>query len=259
MPLYYEQQGSSKNPTLVFLHGFLGNSLDWHTTIEQLKTDFHCVSIDLPGHGNSVAIDLPKATGLTSCHQLIQFCLNELNIESFVFVGYSLGGRIALDYARSQNDPRLKHLILESAHIGLHSEAERNQRYQSDLMWAQCFATQSMEDTLYDWYDQTVFDDLNDTEKGLLIERREVNYGVYLANMLLATSLSQQTCAEEFISKTELPISYCYGREDNKFKHIAESLPQKNNLQIHGFNGLGHNTHIKQPIIYANNIKQILL
>ena len=40
MPLYYEQHGSSDNPTLVFLHGFLGNSLDWHTTIEQLKKTF---------------------------------------------------------------------------------------------------------------------------------------------------------------------------------------------------------------------------
>ena len=259
MPLYYEQQGSSDNPTLVFLHGFLGNCLDWHTTIEQLKTDFHCVSIDLPGHGNSSAIDLPKAEGFANCHQLIKYCLNELNIKSFVFVGYSLGGRIALDYARSQNDPRLKHLILESVHIGLHDEIEKRQRYQSDLMWAECFATQAIEESLYEWYEQPVFDDLNDIEKGLLIEKRQDNYGVYLANMLLATSLSHQFCAREFITKTELPISYCYGQKDSKFKEIAESLPQKNNLIIHGFNGLGHNTHIKQPIIYANNIKETLL
>ncbi|TEW48502.1 2-succinyl-6-hydroxy-2,4-cyclohexadiene-1-carboxylate synthase [Psychromonas algicola] len=258
MPLYYEQQGSNDNPTLVFLHGFLGNCLDWHTTIEQLKSDFHCVCIDLPGHGNSSAIDLSKVDGFANCHQLIKYCLNELNIQSFVFVGYSLGGRIALDYARSQNDPRLKHLILESTHLGLDNDKDKMQRYQSDLIWAECFATQSIEDSLYDWYDQTIFDDLSDAEKGMLIETREDNYGVYLANMLLATSLSHQQCARQFIATTDLPISYCYGEKDSKFKEIADSLPQRKNLVIQGFAGLGHNTHIKKPIIYANNIKQIL-
>lgn len=259
MPLYYEQQGSKHNPTLVFLHGFLGNGLDWQTTIKQLTADFHCVSIDLPGHGHSTTIDLSLEKGFDSCHRLIRFCLNELNIHSFVFVGYSLGGRIALDYARSQNDPRLKHLILESTHSGLNNKAEQIQRYQSDLIWAECFATQSMEDSLYDWYDQAIFDDLSDAEKGMLIEKREDNYGVYLANMLLATSLSHQHCAKQFMATTDLPISYCYGEKDSKFKHIAESLPQRKNLVIQGFDGLGHNTHIKQPITYANNIKKILL
>ena len=258
MPLYYEQQGSKDNLTLVFLHGFLGNCSDWKTTIEQLSNDFHCVSIDLPGHGHSSSIDLPKVEGFANCHQLIKYCLSELNIQSFVFVGYSLGGRIALDYARSQHDPRLKQLILESSHIGLADKTEQMQHYQSDLMWAECFATQSMEDSLYDWYDQAIFDDLSDAEKGLRIEKREDNYGVYLANMLLATSLSQQTCAKQFIATTDLPISYCYGEKDSKFKKIAESLPQRKNLIIQGFTGSGHNTHIKQPVTYANNIKEIL-
>jgi len=259
MPLYYEQQGTSDNPTLVFLHGFLGNRLDWQTTIEQLKGSFHCVTIDLPGHGNSTAIDLPLNNGFEHCHQLIKYCLDELNIQSFIFIGYSLGGRIALDYARSQHDPRLKHLILESAHVGLDNEMDKKIRYQSDSTWAECFATQSIEDSLYEWYDQTIFDDLSDAEKGHLIETRELNYGVYLANMLLATSLSQQHSARPFLEKTLLPISYCYGEKDTKFMMIAKSLPQKNNIKIQCFNGLGHNTHIKQPIAYANNIKQILL
>jgi 2-succinyl-6-hydroxy-2,4-cyclohexadiene-1-carboxylate synthase len=259
MPLYYEQQGSRDKPTLVFLHGFLGNSLDWKTTIEELIDDFHCVTIDLPGHGNSVAIDLSLEKGFQSCHQLIKYCLGELNIQSFIFVGYSLGGRIALDYARSQDDTRLKYLILESTHIGLDKESEKMQRYQSDRMWAERFATQAMEETLYEWYEQAIYDDLSDTEKDLHIKKRELNYGVYLANMLLATSLSHQTCAKEFLAKTTLPIAYCYGQKDIKFKKIAESIPQRDNIKIHGFNGLGHNTHIKQPITYANHIKKILL
>ena len=259
MPLYYEQQGSSDKPTLVFLHGFLGNSVDWQTTIKQLKESFHCITIDLPGHGNSLTTKLQLENGFEHCHRLIKACLHELNIQAFSFVGYSLGGRIALDYARSQNDPRLKQLILESSHVGLRNEADKMQRYLSDMTWAERFATQSIEESLYDWYDQPIFDDLNDTDKSFMIEKRSRNYGVYLANTLLATSLSHQHSAQYFLATTELPIYYCYGNEDTKFKALAASLPQRKNINIHGFDGLGHNTHQQQPITYANNIKQILL
>jgi len=259
MPLYYEQYGSTNNPTLIFLHGFLGNHLDWHHTIEQLKDQFHCVAIDLPGHGNSVTTDLSIEKGFTHCHQLIRFCVNELGVSSFALVGYSLGGRIALDYARSQQDPRLTHLILESSHIGLQNERDKMQRYHSDLIWAESFATQPIEENLYEWYDQPIFDDLSDTEKKGVIEHRMDNYGVYLANTLLATSLSQQTCALPFIQETALPISYFYGQNDNKFTQIANALPIKKNINIHPFAGLGHNIHIQQPIIYAEQIKQQLL
>ena len=259
MPLYYEQQGSSDKPTLVFLHGFLGNSIDWQTTIKQLKESFHCITIDLPGHGRSLTTEIPLQNGFESCHQLIKFCLDELKVQSFSFVGYSLGGRIALDYARSQDDPRLKQLVLESSHIGLSDQADKTQRYLSDITWAERFATQSIEESLYDWYDQPIFDDLNDTDKGFMIEKRSHNYGVYLANTLLSTSLSHQPSAEHFLETTELPIYYCYGNEDAKFKKLAASLPQRKNIKIKGFDGLGHNTHQQQPITYANNIKQILL
>jgi len=259
MPLYYEQQGSSNNPTLVFLHGFLGDRIDWQTTIEQLKDSFHCVTIDLPGHGNSVSTALPLNDGFENCHHLIKVCLDELKLQSFSFIGYSLGGRIALDYARSQHDPRLKQLVLESSHIGLTNEEDKIQRYQSDQLWAERFATQSIEDSLYDWYDQGIFDDLNDSDKGFLVEKREHNYGVYLANTLLAISLGHQHSAEQFLARTELPIYYIYGKEDAKFKQLAASLPQRENIKAHGCDGLGHNTHQQQPKKYSNHIKQILL
>jgi len=259
MPLYYEQHGSINNPTLIFLHGFLGNHSDWHHTIEQLKDHFHCIAIDLPGHGNSVTTELPLETGFSHCHQLIRFCVDELAVTSFALIGYSLGGRIALDYARTQHDPRLTHLLLESSHIGLQDEHDKMQRYHADVMWATSFATQSIEDNLYEWYDQAIFNDLSDTEKKDIIEYRMDNYGVYLSNTLLATSLSQQICALPFMQETTLPISYFYGENDAKFQQIANRLPVKKNITIHPFTGLGHNIHIQQPINYAEHIKQQFL
>lgn len=258
MPLYSEQQGSADNPTLVFLHGFLGNRLDWQTTIDQLKDKFHCVTIDLPGHGRSIASVASLESGFQYCHQQIQFSLEQLGIKSFSLIGYSLGGRIALDYARTQNDPRLKHLILESCHVGLENESDKYQRYHYDLTWAERFATQSVEESLYQWYEQPIFDDLSEQEKEIIITKRCHNYGVCLASMLLSTSLGQQQFALPFITETDLPIAYLYGKKDTKFKQISDMIPQKNNTHVYCFDNLGHNIHQQAPINYAHKIKTIL-
>ena len=262
MPLFNRVQGNPKHPTLVFLHGFLGNVNDWSETINFLKDDYYCVSIDLPGHGHSVSIYPSQDEGFEYCHHLICNALNELNITQFTFVAYSLGGRLALDYARTQDDPRLQRLILESCHTGLINEKEKELRYQHDLGWAQRFATQSMIDTLFEWYDQPVFSSLNDQEKERMIEKRSKNYGVYLASILLLTSLSKQTDALPYLQKnklleTPLPIYYCFGEKDTKFSQLAETLSAQTSIKVIKFKDSGHNIHQQVPQQYAQIIKEI--
>jgi len=259
MPLYTEQHGSKDNPALVFLHGFLGNRKDWKKTINHLKEDFYCVTLDLPGHGRSAGNLASLENGFEQCHQSINFCLDELNIKSFVLIGYSLGGRIAVDYARTQNSSRLKHLILESSHIGLNNEREKQQRYQFDLNWAEHFSTQPIEESLYQWYEQPIFNDLSIKQKDQTIQKRSHNYGVFLANMLLSTSLANQQCAQPFLAETNLPVTFFYGQKDTKFSHLAAQLSQTTKVKTLCFNGLGHNTHQQDPLNFANSIKQILL
>jgi len=263
MPLFSRAQGKPENPTLVFLHGFLGSVDDWEDTISFLKDDYYCISIDLPGHGGSVAISPPVEEGFQYSHHLITSVLNTLNVKNFTFVAYSLGSRIALDYARSQNDSRLQGLILESCHTGLSKQTDKNLRYQHDLKWAKRFATQNILDSLEQWYNQDIFSYLSNKERHKMIKKRSHNYGVYLANMLLATSLSRQTNALPFLqanNKKEkpLPIYYCFGQIDHKFKKLAYKLSEKTNIQLTEFNGAGHNIHHQAPLQYAQFIKQLI-
>ncbi len=261
MPLFSQVQGKAENPTLVFLHGFLGNFNDWTETISYLKENYYCISLDLPGHGHSVPTSPPLQGGFEYCHRLIRSALDDLQIKQYTFIGYSLGGRIALDYARTQNDSDLKGLVLESCHTGLSNQADKDQRYKHDLNWAKRFATQSVVESLYEWYEQDVFSDLSCQEKDVVINKRSHNYGVCLANMLLATSLTKQTDALPFLQSNSLqnnplPIYYCFGEKDKKFKNLADKLSTQTNIKVTEFNGVGHNIHQQNPLQYAQFIRQ---
>ena len=92
---------------VVFLHGFLGSSLDWLEVLSYLPS-FKSYLIDLPGHGKSAfhpELILPHFE------------------EKIDLVGYSMGGRLALQYA-AQNPQKIEKLILLSTHLGLFSEEE---------------------------------------------------------------------------------------------------------------------------------------
>ncbi|ABM02216.1 alpha/beta hydrolase fold protein [Psychromonas ingrahamii 37] len=261
MPLFSQTQGSPQSPALVFLHGFLGSHQDWCETIKQLKKSFYCISIDLPGHGDSASVTIPKDKGFETTHRLIKNVLNDLKIKEYILIGYSLGGRIALDYARTQQDQHLKALVLESCHTGYQTQDEKDKRFAHDLSWAKRFATQSIRQSLNQWYEQDIFNDLSCEQKNNLFNKRSRNYGVCLANMLLATSLAEQTDALPFLQKNTaqakpLSIYYCFGEKDNKFKTLGRALAKLKNIQPTEFAGAGHNIHQQSPVQYARFIKQ---
>ena len=263
MPLSNQVQGNPENPALVFLHGFLGNTDDWSETISHLKDNYYCVCIDLPGHGGSFATTPPLQDGFQYCHHLIRSTLDDLQIKQYTLIAYSLGGRIALDYARTQSDNGLQRLILESCHTGLSDQGDKELRYIHDLDWAKRFATQNIIKSIEEWYEQDVFSYLDDWEKEKMIEKRSHNYGVCLANMLLATSLAKQTDALPFLQMnkiTDKPLSvyYCFGEKDRKFKEQADTLAAETNVQIMQFDGIGHNIHHQTPLKYAQFIEQLI-
>ncbi len=120
----------------VFLHGFLGSPLDWEPLFQYIPRG---IAITLPGHGNTPFtpewdMPFPKAH----------------------LIGYSLGGRIAADFARKYPE-RVLSLTLLSTHPGLKTEEEKKLRLQKDAEWARLLCTVSMDEFLKQWYAQELF------------------------------------------------------------------------------------------------------
>lgn len=84
-------------PTLVLLHGVGMNKSVWAPEVNLLCENFDVLIYDMWGHGESV---LPQGElNLGDYTQQLVDLLAELEIESVVVVGHSMGALIALDFA----------------------------------------------------------------------------------------------------------------------------------------------------------------
>ncbi|WP_109098823.1 alpha/beta fold hydrolase [Aquimarina sp. AU58] len=87
---------SGKGTPVVFLHGFLENSTMWEETIDHISSTYHCISIDLLGHGLTECMGYIHT--MEDMAQAIKVVLDDLNISKASFVGHSMGGYVALAY-----------------------------------------------------------------------------------------------------------------------------------------------------------------
>ncbi|MGF1457926.1 MAG: alpha/beta fold hydrolase [Leptolyngbyaceae cyanobacterium] len=103
-------QGSG-TPTLVFLHYFSGAAASWQWVTEDLKADFRCVALDLPGFGAAPPLASPT---LEKYSEFVRQAIAQIGIDACVLVGHSMGGKIALKAAAdwSSATPRLEQVIL---------------------------------------------------------------------------------------------------------------------------------------------------
>lgn len=95
-------------PTLVWLHGFLGNHREWLAQAQALPQYAH-VLIDLPGHGDSAALTVDD---FAQSDAALRDTLRAAGVTSYGLIGYSLGGRLAM-YHGCQGAPGLWALAVE--------------------------------------------------------------------------------------------------------------------------------------------------
>lgn len=228
---------------MVFLHGLLGSQQDWQAVLSHLQNfpQIRPLTIDLPFHGLSEQISCADFAELRM--QLHATLESTIGSQPFYLVGYSLGGRAALDYLLNSDNPNLIGTILEGTNIGLASESERQARWQNDCQWANRFRQAPIEKVLQDWYQQPVFADLSEVERKTYIANRKHNSGSQIAAMLKATSLAKQPNYAAALKQSQKNVSFFIGEHDQKFRQMALEYQ----LPTEIIPNAGHNTHRANP------------
>lgn len=197
---------------IVFLHGFLGRSEDFSKVCSYLPP-CQCIGYDLPGHGDSpfiedFTIDLPE----------------------FHLVGYSMGGRIALQ----KQFPSLT-LTLLSTHPGLKTDEEKKARLAADQKWADLLLNIPIDEFLKRWYDQAIFKSFKPD-----LEARKKQDLKSLARAVMCFSLAHQ-------KRVNLD-AVLVGEYDLKFQALFQNpiiIPNAS-----------HQVHLENPKAVAEIIKE---
>ncbi|MBR9728739.1 2-succinyl-6-hydroxy-2,4-cyclohexadiene-1-carboxylate synthase [Shewanella intestini] len=232
--------GQPERPNLVLIHGFMGAKEDWLACMPILSLHFHCICIDLPGHGEST-LSLPTP-GFDALVSAIMTTLQHLNCHQFHLLGYSLGGRVALHIAK-QHPQSLLSLTLESAHPGLSDIKAKAARLHADQQWADKLQHLPLKQFLSLWYQQAVFSDLTAEQTLALIEQRSQNQPDALLNCYLATSLGHQQDCRNAVAAIAPHCHIIVGEQDAKFLALAQQWQQQQPINVLVIKQAGHNIH----------------
>lgn len=263
-PWNLQVSGPGEALPLVFLHGFMGNGEDWREVVEPLFSSFRCVTLDLPFHGKHTqpSPDLGSFEGFSAG---LREVLTAHRLLPAVFIGYSMGGRLALTFAKYYPDD-CRALVIESATPGLMDPHERRRRYQQDYRLASrleflpdktAFAA-----FLQDWYRQPIFPTWAEDEeqRRRMVERRlHTNDPHGLAMALRTYSVGRQPSYWDDVGRWKMPMLWIAGGRDQKYSEIVSRVVGvSRHAQSWIAADVGHTVHAENPVGYTLRVRDFL-
>ena len=124
--LAYERRG--RGTPLVLIHGFPLDHHLWDEVVSLLEDTFDVILPDLRGFGNSTTVD--SAYSMDDLASDIAGLLDQLGLQKTAIVGHSMGGYVALAFARLYPD-RVSGLGLVSSQVLADPPERKEGRYKS--------------------------------------------------------------------------------------------------------------------------------
>ena len=251
--------GDPELPAILLLHGFLGNKDDWAEIVPQLNGKFCGLTVDLPGHGDTIVSD-DSLYRMENCAAGLVELIDKLGLDRCHLVAYSMGGRLAL-YLAVNFPERFSSIVIESSSPGLKTEAERLARVEQDKRLAAKLTIGDFRQFLTDWYDQPMFESLRKHRNRFLklIESRMNNNPALLAKSLSNMGTGAQPSLWDRLDRIGTPVLLVTGEQDPRFTAIADEMSGLcRGTEKCIIADSGHNVHFEQPQEYIKHVNQFL-
>jgi 2-succinyl-6-hydroxy-2,4-cyclohexadiene-1-carboxylate synthase len=251
----------SAEGNVFLLHGFTGSSRDWIPVIPFLDKRFNYFLVDLVGHGRS---DSPKDL----IYYYIDSIINQLNEiilslsdSKTILCGYSLGGRVALNYALN-NSSNLRGLILESCSGGISDMSLREERIIQDEKLAAFIEANPIEKFIDYWMNLDLFNTqrrFSSDKRSKIRELKIENNRIGLANILRGFGTGRMEPAYNSMNKIKIKTLLISGELDSKFTDLNNEMvklfPNASHTNI---KNAGHNTHLEEPRRFIEVVNNFL-
>ncbi len=254
------RQGEAR-PALVLLHGFTGSGRNWEPLREALRTFGPTLAVDLVGHGASPAPEDVSHYSMAACLEQLEALLHRLGIGPARWLGYSMGGRIALQMA-ARKPEFVRALMLESTTPGLREAEPRAGRARADGMLAQTILADGLEPFVERWLANPLFEGLRALSAGQYEAQRSQRLAcnpLGLANSLRGMGTGAMEHLWDALPAITVPTLLLAGERDAKFaglaREMAALLPR---ATLRFVPGAGHVTHVERPGEFLDAVREFL-
>ncbi len=236
---------------IVFLHGFSQNSLcvGELTHLVGRSGIGELIAVDLPGHGASrfeVQPDLWATADLIA----------ETTAEA-IYVGYSMGGRVALHLALT-HPASVKALVLIGATAGIEDDTLRADRLRADAELADRIEQIGLGSFVPEWLDGPLFSRLPPTAR--FETERTLNDASQVAASLRCTGTGSMDPLWGRLKNIECPVLVLAGEHDERYCEIGRRMTESigPNAELKIIADAGHSVHLEQPELTAGAINDFI-
>lgn len=252
--LAYETRG--QGPAVTLLHGFLQDRTSWYELLDRLPGGYRWLLVDLPGHGGSAGV----AATIAAAVEGVVATWDHLGAARSHLVGYSMGGRVALQVA-AIHAGRLLSLLTLGAHAGLES-AERAARAESDTALAGELERDGIDAFAERWAAQPLFAGIARRRPDALARldaMRRRQDPAAIAGALRGMGAGAALPVWDRLDAVSVPATFAAGAEDERYVQAAHRLAQA----VPGARAVtipdaGHAAHVEQPDAFARLLAQHL-
>jgi non-heme chloroperoxidase len=232
-----QEWGNPSGPEILFIHGFSQSSMSWMRQVDSdLAREFHIVTYDLRGHGNSdKPLDAARYRDSKAWGDEVQAVMDAAGLKHPVLVGWSYAGRVISDYVTTHGAGQLAGINFVDAGIKADPALVGDNLKNLPIMASDDLATNIAATRIFVhgcFSKQPTADDFETM----------LAFNMMVPPKVRAGLSGRPLDATEVMSKLKLPVLVTHGAEDRNSKvgtakYTASVIP---GAKLSIYEGIGH-------------------